>query len=173
MKKILLPMGFILACLVAGFIGSIFTTPAIPEWYAGLTRPSFSPPNWLFAPVWTTLYVLIGIAGYLIFDSKNKVEEKSKKEKGNKWIDKFAIAKKDVMFVFWFQLVLNTTWSVLFFGMRNPLFALFEIVLLWATILVLIITGYRYSKVASFLLIPYLLWVSFASVLSGAIWYLN
>jgi benzodiazapine receptor len=146
----------IIICQLAGFIGSVFTTPAIPNWFANINKPSFNPPNWVFAPVWTTLYLLMGIALFLIW------------RKGlNKKDVKIAVS------VFAFQLVLNSLWSFLFFGLQSPLAAFIEIIFLWAAILVSIILFFRISKIAGCLLIPYILWVSFASVLNFAIWQLN
>ena len=146
----------ILICLMAGFIGSFFTSPAIPNWYQGIEKPSFNPPSWVFAPVWTSLYILMGIALYLIW-----VKGLEKKE------NKIAIG------VFGIQLVLNSLWSILFFGLQNPFFAFIEIIILWTAILASILLFYRIDKRAAYLLIPYILWVSFASFLNYTIWTLN
>jgi benzodiazapine receptor len=146
----------IIICQLAGFIGSIFTTPAIPNWYANINKPSFNPPNWVFAPVWTTLYLLMGIALFLVL-------RKGLSEKGIKTA--FA--------VFVLQLVLNSLWSFLFFGLKSPLAAFIEIIFLLIAILISIILFFRISRVAGALLIPYIIWVSFASVLNFAIWQLN
>jgi tryptophan-rich sensory protein len=146
----------IIVCQLAGFIGSMFTTPAIPTWYANINKPSFNPPNWVFAPVWTTLYLLMGIALFLVL------------LKGLK--EKYV---KIAVLVFTFQLVLNSLWSFLFFGLQSPSAAFIEIILLWAAILASIILFFRISKIAGYLLIPYILWVSFASVLNFAIWQIN
>lgn len=144
----------ILAPLLAGFLGSYFTTPNIPTWYASLNKPFFNPPSWLFAPVWTTLYLLMGIAFYLIWTSKSK--------------DKFKAIK-----LFIFQLVLNSLWSILFFGLQNPPLALAEIIILWIFIYVTIRSFAQINKTASYLLYPYLVWVTFASFLTFAITLLN
>ncbi len=144
----------IIVCLAAGVIGSIFTTPNIPTWYALLHKPFFSPPNWIFAPVWTTLYILMGISFYIIW------------EKG------LRKNKTGVLF-FALQLILNILWSLLFFGLHNPLFGVICIVFLWASILATIITFYRTSKAAGWLLVPYILWVSFASGLNYFVYILN
>jgi tryptophan-rich sensory protein len=141
---------------MAGIIGSIFTTPAIPTWYANINKPTFRPPNWVFAPVWTTLFLLMGIALFLIW--------------------KKGLKRKDVKIafsVFTFHLLLNTLWSILFFGLKSPFAAFIEIIFLWIAILISIILFFRISKIAAYLLIPYILWVSFASVLNFAIWRLN
>ncbi|MFA5247628.1 MAG: TspO/MBR family protein [Patescibacteria group bacterium] len=146
----------ILICQVAGIVGSVFTTPSIATWYAGLARPVFSPPNWIFAPVWTTLFTLMGISAFLIWRAGLKRCEV-----------KIALA------VFVGQLVLNTCWSIIFFGLHSPMFAFFEIIILWSFILASIILFAKISKLAAVLLIPYILWVSFASVLNYFIWRLN
>ena len=156
-KTTLMRLGIsILLCLLAGVIGSIFTTPAISSWYAYLLKPDFSPPNWIFAPVWTTLFVLMGISFFLIWQKK----------------DKDVHAEIGLMF-FIGQLMLNVFWSLLFFGLKNPFFALLEIIVLWLAILITIIQFYKINRAAGILLIPYILWVSFAAVLNYFIWILN
>jgi translocator protein len=155
-NKISLLLASVIICQMAGIIGSIFTTPAIPTWYANINKPTFRPPNWVFAPVWTTLFLLMGIALFLIW------------EKGLK--------RKDVKIafsVFIFHLLLNTLWSILFFGLKSPFAAFIEIIFLWIAILTSIILFFRISRIAAYLLIPYILWVSFASVLNFSIWRLN
>ncbi len=142
--------------LVAGLIGSIFTAPSIPTWYATLQRPELSPPNWIFGPVWTTLYVLMGIAAFLVW------------RKG--------LHRKEVKIalgLFLVQLALNSLWSVLFFGLQNPGAALVEIAALWLAILATIVSFSKISRPAAYLLLPYILWVSFAAYLTYAIWILN
>jgi benzodiazapine receptor len=119
-----------------------------------LNKPFFNPPHWLFGPVWITLYLLMGISLYLIWNNDGK-------------------DSKSALIVFSIQLGLNTLWSLLFFGLKNPLLAFIEIILLWLFIVLTILFFYQKSKTASFLLIPYLLWVSFASVLNFSIFYLN
>lgn len=158
----------ITVCLLVGFVGSVFTTPAIANWYAFLNKPSFSPPNWLFAPVWTTLYILMGISLALVWNGikEDKKDKKDKKDKTDKRVQTAII-------FFAFQLVLNSVWSILFFGLKSPGLALVEIVFLWLAILLTIIKFYKISKIAACLLIPYLAWVSFASILNFAILKLN
>jgi len=156
MKDIFVLLVCIILCLAAGGLGSLFTTPAIPTWYETLQKPSFNPPNWLFAPVWTALFILMGISLFLIW-------QKHRKESKN----------KSALILFFIQLVLNALWSILFFGLKIPLLAFIEILILWITILVTIFLFYQKSKLASFLLIPYILWVSFASFLNGTIMILN
>ncbi|MDK2915743.1 MAG: translocator protein [Euryarchaeota archaeon] len=142
--------------LVAGWIGSIFTMPAIPTWYAGLMKPELNPPSWVFGPVWTILYILMGIALYLVWS----------KGWGNKNVQ-VATA------IFGVQLVLNVLWSYLFFGLQAPFLALIEVVLLWIAILMTIAAFNRVSVPAAILLVPYLLWVSFAAYLTYGIYILN
>lgn len=144
----------IVVCELAGGIGSIFNIKAIPKWYRKIKRPSFNPPNWIFGPVWTTLYLLIGISFYFVWNSN-------------------VSGKEIAIILFVVQLVLNILWSGIFFGLRKPGYAFIEIILLWASILAMIIFFYPISNVASYLLIPYFLWVSFASVLNFSIWFLN
>lgn len=146
----------IFICQLAGIIGSFFTVKAIPTWYASLNKPSFSPPNWLFAPVWTILFTMMGISLFLIV---------------NKGIEKRNV--RVALIYFGIQLILNTVWSIIFFGLRSPYFALIEIIFLWLTILLTIIRFYQISRPAGILLIPYLLWVSFAVVLNYYILHMN
>jgi tryptophan-rich sensory protein len=146
----------ILICQIAGLIGAVFTTPSITTWYAGIVKPAFNPPNWIFAPVWTTLFILMGISFYLIW------------EKG--------LDKKNVKLgisIFGVQLILNILWSVIFFGFQNPLLGLIEIIALWIAILVNIILFYKISRTGAYLLIPYILWVSIATFLNYSIYILN
>ncbi len=146
----------ILVCELAGIIGSIFTISSIPTWYAALQKPFFSPPNWIFAPVWTILYALMGISLYLVWS-------KGLKTNGVKTaIKAFAV-----------QLVLNASWSIVFFGFHSPLYAFITILLLLAAIIWAIVEFYKVSKQAAYFMIPYLLWVCFAALLNYSIWMLN
>jgi benzodiazapine receptor len=146
----------IIACLAAGAIGSIFTRQAIPTWYATLEKPVFNPPNWLFSPVWTLLYIMMGVAAFLVW----------RKGLENKQV-------RIALIVFLVQLVLNALWSVAFFGLESPLYGLIVIAALWVAILFTVLKFHRLSLAASVLLWPYLLWVSFAAVLNSSIWLLN
>ncbi|MFH1247071.1 MAG: TspO/MBR family protein [Candidatus Micrarchaeota archaeon] len=146
----------IVVCQLAGAIGSVFTISSIPIWYASLAKPSFSPPNWLFGPVWILLYLLMGIAVYLVW-------VKGLKTKGVK----LAIT------AFVVQLFLNALWSIVFFGLQSPFYAFINIILLLATIVWTIVELYKLSKPAAYLMIPYLLWVCFATILNYSIWMLN
>ena len=148
----------IIICWLPGIIGSIYTAPAITAWYAILEKPFFSPPNWLFAPAWSLLYTLMGISLYLFLSSKKTIGLR---------------AKRIAIIVFSVQLILNLLWSILFFGFKNPGLAFVGIVFLWIFILASIILFLRASRPAAFLLIPYILWVSFAALLNYSVWVLN
>lgn len=146
----------ILICNAAGIIGSFFTSPTIPGWYASLVKPGFNPPGWIFGPVWILLYIMMGISLYLIW--REGLEKKQ---------------NRIAAIMFGIQLILNSAWSIIFFGLHAPLVAFIEIIILWIAIAATIILFYRISKKASYLLLPYILWVSFAAVLNFAIFYLN
>jgi len=150
----------LLACLavvfVAGGTGSFATAKAIPTWYEGLAKPSFNPPAWLFGPAWTVLYLMMAVAAWLVW----------KQGIG-------AAGVKLALAVFLVQLILNTLWSVLFFGLRSPLLGLADIIVLWLAILATIVLFFRVSTAAGILLLPYIAWVSFAAVLNAAILHLN
>jgi len=146
----------ILVCQMAGVVGSFFTYPSIPTWYATLQKPSFSPPNWLFAPVWITLFTLMGVSAYLVWNKGLK----------NKQV-------KESLSIFGIQLILNAFWSFLFFGLKSPLYAFIEIIILWGAIVLTILKFYKISKKAGLLLFPYIIWVSFAMVLNFYVWRLN
>lgn len=143
----------ILICFSAAAVGSFATYPSIPTWYASLNKPFFNPPNWIFGPVWTVLYLMMAIALYLVW--REKVENKT----ALSW--------------FGFQLVLNSLWSIVFFGLQCPLCGLGVIILLWFAILMSIRSFLKISKPAAWLLIPYILWVTFAAGLNLAIVRLN
>ena len=140
--------------LVGGIAGSI-TSSAISTWYADLVKPSFNPPSWLFGPVWTLLYVLMGVSLYMIWKCAHSKERTS------------------ALWIFSVQLLLNFAWSFIFFYYHQTGFALLEICVLWLTILSMIISFYRIHRPAAYLQIPYLGWVTFATVLNASIWYLN
>jgi len=144
------------ACFSAGFIGSIFTGTSVRDWYTPLLKPAFTPPPWLFAPVWFLLYVLMGISAFLIW---------------RKGIRDSQIRESLIIFII--QLFLNILWSYAFFGLKSPLYGLIVIVPLWTAILLTIINFYRISKTASFLLIPYIIWISYATALNFSIYILN
>ena len=142
---------------LAGFCGAFFTTPAITSgWYASLSKPPLNPPSWVFAPVWSTLFLLMGISAFLVW------------EKG--W---YRADVKTALALFLTQLFLNLLWSIIFFGLHNPGGALIDIILLWLAIAILMKAFSSISKPAMWLLLPYLLWVSFATYLNLGIWLLN
>ncbi len=155
-KEIGLIILFVVVCQMAGIIGSVFTFDAIPGWYSTLERPDFAPPNWVFGPVWISLYTIMGISAYLIY----------RKGLGENGV-KMALS------VFGLQLGLNALWSILFFGLRSPLLGLICILALLSSIIATIVLFSRHSKAAALLLIPYVLWVSFATLLNYYILILN
>ncbi|MCX6720156.1 MAG: tryptophan-rich sensory protein [Candidatus Staskawiczbacteria bacterium] len=169
----------IIVCEMAGIIGSIFTVPSIKLWYATLNKPAFNPPNWIFGPVWTTLFLLMGISFYIVWSKKFAVRQSAKVLKikaWNRWSQKLwtgSWQKINVISIFILQLVLNICWSLIFFGMHLPGIAFFELLMLWFAILYTIINFHRISKLASYLLLPYLLWVTFAALLNLSISLLN
>jgi len=155
-KSLILKLIFsLLLPLSLGSIAGIFTAEAVPEWYATLNRPSFSPPNWIFGPVWTALYLLLGISLFIIWKQNNS-------EKRNRALLVFAL-----------QLILNFGWSFIFFYFHMIGIALIEIILLWISIIVMLFVFYKTKPLAVYLNIPYLLWVSFAMVLNAAYFILN
>lgn len=146
----------VLGCELVGLVGAPFTISAIPTWYAGLNKPFFAPPNYLFGPVWTLLYLMMGVSCFLIWRQgwgKKKVQTAGK--------------------YFLAQLALNFIWSPIFFGLRAPALALIVIILMWWMILQTMKKFYPLSRLASYLLVPYLLWVTFATLLNAAIVILN
>ncbi|MBN2093892.1 MAG: tryptophan-rich sensory protein [Candidatus Zambryskibacteria bacterium] len=153
----------------AGIIGSFFTTPAIPNWYANLARPEFTPPSWVFAPVWTALFLFMGIALFLVW----KKYPDSITEKIGSFFNHSKRKIKIAIIIFAVQLILNILWSIIFFGLQSPGWAFIEIIFLWLTIIITIFTFAKISKTAAWLLVPYLLWVSFAAFLNYSIYALN
>ena len=142
-------------CFAAAGVGSLYTTPAIPGWYASLQKPAFSPPNWIFGPVWTLLYLMMAVAVWMVW-----------RERG------FGGAPLPLT-LFAVQLTLNALWSIIFFGWRRPDLALVEIFFLWAAIFATMLSFWRVSQFAAWLMWPYLLWVTFAGFLNLSIWKLN
>lgn len=146
----------IVASQLAGAIGSMATAPAVREWYPTLTKPSFNPPSWVFGPVWITLYTLMGIAAWLVWRAG--------------WGRPIVRA---ALIAFIVQLALNALWSWVFFGFHELFWAFVEIIALWIAIVVTTALFFRVSTWAGVLMIPYILWVSFAAVLNYSIWRLN
>ena len=157
MNKYLKIIYCVAICLAVGYLSSKVTQSSINTWYPEIKKPSFNPPNWVFAPVWTMLFILMGIAAGMVW---NKLE--SNKE----------LVKKGLLF-FTAQLLLNALWSYLFFGLNNILLAFIEIILLWLIIYETYLVFKQIDKRASYLLIPYLSWVGFATILTGTIYWLN
>jgi benzodiazapine receptor len=145
---------FYLLCFLAAGLGSLFTMVSLGSWYAGLAKPSWNPPSWIFGPVWTVLYAMMAVAGWLVWRRGG-----SQSRIALRW---FAI-----------QLALNVGWSAVFFGLQLPGVAFVEILALWVAIATTLVTSWKVSRAAGILLAPYLLWVSFATILNFAIWRLN
>jgi tryptophan-rich sensory protein len=146
--SILLPLGL-------GAIAGMFTAQAVPDWYAGLNRPFYSPPGWIFGPVWTILYILMGISFFMI------------------WKQDATKLRNLAVGVFLIQLIFNFAWSFIFFYFKNIGFAFIEIIILWLSIVLMIVLFYKNDRWAAFINIPYLLWVSFATILNGGYYFLN
>jgi translocator protein len=146
----------IVICQLAGFIGSLFTIPNIPTWYQGLRKPIFTPPNWIFGPVWITLFGLMGISAFVVWRLGLKEQR-----------------VKIALIFFSIQLALNTLWSVAFFGLRSPLTGLVEIVLLWIAVFATVKRFFKVATISGILLLPYLFWISFAAILNFFLWTLN
>jgi len=145
--------GFLLVTLGVGALGSLFTTPAIPTWYAQLNKPGIAPPNWVFAPVWTTLYILMAFAAWRVWKTTG--------------------LRSLAMAAFAVQLALNLAWSAIFFGLHNIAGALAEIVVLDLAIVTTVIVYFRHDRLAGLLMLPYLAWTLFATLLTYAFWGLN
>jgi tryptophan-rich sensory protein len=146
--SVILPVGI-------GGIAGLFTAEAVPGWYATLNQPSFNPPNWIFGPVWTTLYLAMGISLFLV------------------WKENYSRERNIAIVVFLIQLALNFAWSLIFFHFKMIGLALVEIILLWISILSMLFLFYRIKPVAAYINIPYLLWVAFATMLNASYYILN
>lgn len=155
-KNILKLVLSIAVCQGAGLIGAVFTVPSIASWYNLLNQPSFKPPNFVFGPVWTILYTLMGISLYRIWTAGAKKKE-----------------VREALKLFAVHLAFNATWSIVFFGMRNIPLSLINIVILWILIIMVMVKFYKIDKKASLILLPYLAWVSFATILNYNIFLLN
>ena len=147
--------GFGVACFTAAAIGGTATSRSVRDWYPTLTKPAWNPPAWLFGPVWTVLYIAMAVAAWLV------------------WRKAGWGGARLALTLFIVQLTLNAAWSIIFFGLRNPGAAFVEVVVLWAAILGTLVLFWQVSVPAGMLFIPYLAWVSFATVLNFAIWRLN
>jgi tryptophan-rich sensory protein len=151
-RQVIALAAFVFGCLAAGWLGSLPTRPAIATWYAHLLKPRWTPPDWVFAPVWTALYLVMGVAAWLVWRRAG-----------------FSIP----LLLFMGQLALNVAWSGIFFGLRMPGAALAEVLLLWWAILATALAFWPFSRAACVLMVPYLLWVTYAGALNAAIWRLN
>ena len=155
MQNVIKLVSAILLCEIVGLSGAVFTSMSVSTWYPTLTKPFFNPPTWLFAPAWTSLFFLMGVALYLVWLRHNKINVKK------------------AIIIFIVQFIFNILWSAVFFGLKSPLAGLIVIVMLWILIIWTIIEFYKVSKFAGLLLVPYILWVSFATLLNASIYYLN
>ena len=142
-------------CFGTAYLGSVFTTPSIPTWYASLVKPSWTPPSWVFGPVWSLLYIMMALAAWLV------------------WRRDGLTPAVIPITLFLVQLALNGTWSILFFGLHKPGAAFAEIIVLWGAILATLVAFWRCVRAAGWLMVPYLAWVTFAAVLNYALWQLN
>ena len=149
MKKWLVLAALLVLCLGLGSAAGFLTAQSLPTWFPTLVKPSFNQPSWLFAPVWTTLYIMMAVAAWLV------------------WL------RKGPLVLFYVQLALNFAWSLLFFGLHSPALALIDIVAMWVAILLTLLAFWKVDRRAGWLLVPYLAWVSFAGVLNASIWWLN
>lgn len=154
MKKVLLFFGCLLLTLLTGSVSGLLTANEIRNWYSTLHKPAFNPPNWVFGPVWTILYLLMGISLFMILQTNIKL-------------------KHNAIILFSAQLVLNFFWSIIFFNLHLIGAAFIEILILWACILLMVVQFYKIRKAAALLQLPYLAWVSFASLLNFAVWMIN
>ena len=146
---------FVVICLAVSGAGALFTSPSVRQWYPMLQKPSWTPPSWIFGPVWTVLYLMMAAAAWLVWSRRGSADIRG------------------ALVLFFIQLVLNAAWSPLFFGLRNPLAGLLDIVPLWAFIAATLMAFWKIFPAAGALLVPYWLWVSFATALNFALWRMN
>ena len=145
--------GLIVLCLGVGSIGGFATQDSVNGWYRTLAKPSWNPPDWVFGPAWTTLYIMMAVAAWLVWKTRDRIAP--------------------AMILFYAQLALNLAWSLLFFGARSPGLALVEVVFLWSAVLFTMLAFFGRQTTAGWLFVPYLAWVSFAAVLNFTIWMMN
>jgi tryptophan-rich sensory protein len=148
--------GFVAACLGTGLLGGLATASSVSDWYPGLAKPLWNPPAWVFGPVWTALYLMMAVAGWLVWRKDIRFS-----------------AVRLALILFAVQLVLNLLWTIVFFGLRAPGLAVLEIAVFWAALVMTVLAFFGQSRLAGFLMVPYLAWVTFAGVLNVAIWRLN
>jgi translocator protein len=152
MTKWIALAGFLILCLAVGGGAGYFTAQSVVTWFPTLNKPFFNPPSWVFAPVWTTLYIMMAISAWLVWQKQNS---------------------RSALILFFVQLALNFAWSLLFFAMKSPILALIDIITMWVAILATLLAFRKFSKPAGWLLAPYLAWVSFATLLNASIVWLN
>lgn len=162
-------IAFILLCQLAGFIGSAFTIPSLQGWYLSLNKPSFTPPEWVFLPVWLVLYTMMGVAAYLVWEKGYAMQARLK----DGWQNEKMRPAEWALGVFGIQLVENILWCYVFFSLHSLLYGLMVMAFLWVSIVLTMACFYVINRKAAYLLVPYLLWVSFAMVLNYEIWLLN
>ncbi|MEQ8189637.1 MAG: TspO/MBR family protein [Candidatus Eremiobacterota bacterium] len=155
MKKITILILFLVICFLTAAFGSYFTVKSVSTWYLTIEKPLWNPPSWVFGPVWTILYILIALSGWLV------------------WMKGSEKPVRIVLFLYFIQIFLNAIWSPIFFGLHNPFLAFIDICLLWIFIVIYMYFSCKISLPACILFIPYLAWVTFASILNFAIWRLN
>jgi translocator protein len=144
---------FVALCVAVGAGAGFATSQSVADWYPTLAKPSWTPPSWLFGPVWTVLYVMMAVAAWLVW--------------------KRGAMARPALLIFFLQLALNLAWSLLFFGLRSPFAGLIDIILMWITIVATILAFYSHNRIAAVLLVPYFAWVTFAAALNAAIWMMN
>jgi tryptophan-rich sensory protein len=147
--------GYVLLCVVVSGLGGLATETGVDDWYRTLVKPGFNPPDWIFAPVWTVLYLMMAVAAWRV------------------WRTATTVDRRRALAAFGVQLGLNLLWSILFFGFQQIGLALFEIALLLSAIAVCVVLFWRVERLAGQLLVPYLLWVAFAATLNLSLWLLN
>ena len=155
LTSIIVLLGLVVLCVGSGFIGSLFTASSVDSWYQDIEKPGFTPPSWVFGPVWSALYVIMAVAAWLV------------------WREREHASVAPALTLFFVQLALNFAWSLLFFGMESPLAGLIDIAALWLALAATIVAFWRVRPLAGMLLLPYFAWVSFAAALNFEIWRLN
>ncbi len=169
----------ILICQAAGGIGSVFTVPAVKGWYDQLAKPSWTPPGEVIGAVWMVLYLLMGLSLYLVWARNWQIEQSLAGRAARAWnqisqkLLDGAWQKQNIIAIFSMQLILNVLWSFIFFELKSPGLAFFELLMLWVAIAYTIANFWRVSKLAAYLLMPYIAWVTFAGYLNFAIWQMN
>ena len=170
LRKIITLVTAIVVCQLAGMVGALFTVPAVGGWYASLNKPALNPPGWVFGPVWTLLYFLMGLALYLVWVNQSTAETALPTVRAEL---SPPLARRKAVIIFFVQLALNAFWSIIFFGLHSPGWALVEIIMLWLAIVATIFYFAKISRLAAWLFALYMAWVTFAVYLNFAIWMVN